>query len=252
MKVVVIGGTGLIGTKVVSKLRAQGHEVIAASPSSGVNTITGDGLKEVLQGTDIVVDLANSPSFEDKAVLAFFETSGRNLLTAEQEAGVKHHVALSVVGAQRGTESGYLRAKVAQENLIRTSAVPYTIVQSTQFFEFLGAIAQAGTEGDTVHVSSGYFQPIAAEDVAAAVTDVTLAPPVNGIVEIAGPDQVRMSELITRYLKATGDSRRVQADAGTRYFGSIVTDDLLLPGDHPRIGAINFETWFSKQAVKTV
>jgi uncharacterized protein YbjT (DUF2867 family) len=247
MKIVVIGGSGLIGTKIVNKLRQLGHEAIAASPASGVNTITGEGLNEVLQGTDVVVDVANSPSFEDKAVLAFFETSGRNLLAAEAVAGVKHHVALSIVGTQRGTESGYLRAKAAQEELIKASPIPYTIVQSTQFFEFLGAIAQSATDGQTVHLSSAYFQPIASDDVAAAVTDATLAVPINGTIEIAGPERIRMSDMVQRYLIASGDSRKVTADVHARYFGAELTNDMLVPGDNPRIGAINFETWFSKQ-----
>jgi uncharacterized protein YbjT (DUF2867 family) len=253
MKIVVIGGSGLIGTKVVSKLRQLGHEVVAASPSSGVNTITGEGLKEVLADTDVVVDLANSPSFEDKAVLAFFETAGRNLLAAEAAAGVKHHIALSIVGAQRVPESGYLRAKVAQENLIKASPVPYTIIQSTQFFEFLGAIAQSATsaDGQTVYLPAGHIQPIAAEDVAAAVVAATLGAPVNGTIEIAGPERLPMSAMVQRYLTASGDARIVTSDEHATYFGAELTGDLIVPaGSNPHIGAIDFATWFSEQTVK--
>jgi uncharacterized protein YbjT (DUF2867 family) len=192
MKIVVIGGSGLIGSKLVNNLRALGNEVIAASPASGVNTITGEGLAEVLAGTQVVVDVANSPSFEDKAVLEFFQTSGRNLLAAEEKAGVKHHVALSVVGTDRLAESGYFRGKIAQEKLIRESKTPYTIVHSTQFFEFLGGIAQSGTDGNTVHLSPAFVQPIASDDVAAAMADFTVGTPVNGVVEIAGPERVRL------------------------------------------------------------
>ena len=243
MKIVVIGGSGLIGTKVVNKLREQGHEVVAASPASGVNTITGEGLAEALAGARVVVDLANSPSFEDKAVLEFFETSGRNLLAAEVAAGVGHHVALSVVGTDRLLESGYFRAKMAQEKLIKASKVPYTIVRSTQFFEFLGGIAQSGTEGQTVRLSPALVQPIAADDVAAAVADVTLGAPVNGTVEVAGPERVRLAELVERFLTAKADARKVVADVHARYFGVELNDQSLVPGDSSRIGSTHFEGW---------
>src|SRR5574341_1652103 len=201
MKIVVIGGSGLIGTKVVKKLSEQGHEALAASPKTGVNSITGEGLKEAMAGTQVVIDLANSPSFEDRAVLQFFETSGRNLLAAEAAAGVRHHVALSIVGTDRTPENGYFRAKVAQEKLIRTSGIPYTIIRSTQFLEFLGGIAASSADGRMVRLSPGLFQPIAADDVAAITADVALAAPRNGIVEIAGPERAPLSEIVARYLK---------------------------------------------------
>ncbi|AGU53466.1 putative NAD(P)-binding protein [Variovorax paradoxus B4] len=245
MKIVVIGGSGLIGSKVVSKLRDAGHEVVAASPASGVNTITGEGLAEALQSAQVVLDVANSPSFEDKAVLEFFETSGRNLLAAEAVAGVKHHVALSVVGTDRLSESGYFRGKIAQEKLIRESRIPYTIVHSTQFFEFLGGIAQSGTDGDTVHLSPAFVQPIASDDVATAVADYTLGSPVNGVVEIAGPERVRLSDLVQRFLAKTNDPRKVVQDVHARYFGAELKDDTLVPGANPRIGALSFEAWFA-------
>src|SRR5262245_26827789 len=216
MKIVVIGGTGLIGSKTVAILRQGGHEVIAASPNSGVNTITGEGLKEAMDGTQVVIDLANSPSFEDKAVLEFFETSGRNLLAAERAAGgVRHHVALSIVGTDR-SDNGYFRAKVAQENLIKASGIPYTIIRSTQFLEFLGAIAAASADGNRVRLSPGLFQPIAADDVAAIVADVALAAPQNGIVEIAGPERAPFNQIVARYLKAVGDPREVVSDREAR------------------------------------
>jgi len=245
MKIVVIGGSGLIGSKVVNKLREAGHEVLAASPASGVNTITGEGLDAALAGAQVVLDVANSPSFEDKAVLEFFHTAGRNLMAAEARAGVKHHVALSVVGTDRLGESGYFRGKMAQEALIRESKIPYTIVHSTQFFEFLGSIAQSGADGNTVHLSPAFVQPIASDDVAAAVADFTLGAPVNGVVEIAGPERVRLSDLVSRYLKATNDTRTVVPDVHARYFGAELKDDTLVPGDNPRIGALNFEAWFA-------
>ncbi|RUX25286.1 SDR family oxidoreductase [Mesorhizobium sp. M2A.F.Ca.ET.042.01.1.1] len=244
MKIVIIGGTGLIGSKTVERLRKKGHEVLAASPNSGVNTVTGEGLTEALAGAQVVVDLANSPSFEDKAVLQFFETSGRNLLAAGKAAGVKHHIALSIVGAERLPDSGYLRAKMMQEKLIRESGIPYTIVQSTQFFEFLGGIAQSATVGDTVTLPSAYFQPIASDDVADIMTDVALSAPINGTIEIAGPEPIRMSDLVARFLKATNDPRKVIGDPHARYFGTELDDSSLVPGDHPRIGAIRFEDWF--------
>ena len=246
MKIVVIGGTGLIGTKLVNKLRQSGHEVVAASPASGVNTITGEGLAEALAGAQVVVDVANAPSWEDKAVLEFFETSGRNLLAAEAAAGVKHHVALSVVGTDRLQESGYFRAKMAQENLIKASKIPYTIVRSTQFFEFMGGIAQSGTVGQTVHLPPSLFQPIASDDVSAAMADVTLGAPVNGTIEIAGPERVRLDELVGRFLRATQDPREVVTDVHARYSGVELNDQSLTPGDNPRIGATRFEDWLSR------
>ena len=249
MKIVVIGGTGLIGSKTVERLRKKGHEVLSASPNSGVNTITGEGLTEALAGARVVIDLANSPSFEDEAVLEFFETSGRNLLAAGTAASVKHHIALSVVGAERLPSSGYLRAKMAQEKLIRDSAIPYTIVHSTQFFEFLGGIAQSATVGDTARVPSAHFQPIASDDVADIMTDVALSSPINGVIEIAGPEPVRMSDLVARFLKATNDSRKVIADSHALYFGTELDDRSLVPGNNPRIGAVRFEDWFSHSSL---
>jgi uncharacterized protein YbjT (DUF2867 family) len=246
MKITVIGGSGLIGTKVVSRLRQKGHEVVAASPNSGVNTLTGEGLAEALAGAQVVVDLANSPSFEDEAAMDFFQTSGRNLLAAEAAAGTSHHVALSVVGTDRLQEMGYFRAKLAQENLIKASSVPYTIVRSTQFFEFTAAIAQSGTVGQTARLSPALYQPIASDDVAEAVADVTLGAPVNGTIEIAGPDRVPMDELVGRFLSATHDPRTVIADARAGYFGIAVNDQSLTPGENPRIGATRFEDWLSR------
>jgi uncharacterized protein YbjT (DUF2867 family) len=250
LKIVVIGGSGLIGSKVVSKLRTLGHEVIAASPSSGVNTVTGEGLAEALAGSQVVVDVANSPSFEDKAVLEFFETAGRNIAAAEAVAGVKHHVALSVVGTDRLLGSGYFRAKMAQENLIQAAGTPYTIVRATQFFEFVGAIAQSATDGDTVRVTTAAFQPIAAEDVASAVADAALAEPVNGITEVAGPERVGMAELVRKYLAATGDTRQVVADPEAGYFGMKIDDQSLTPGDHPRLGSIRFDEWVTQSGAR--
>ena len=246
MKILVIGGTGLIGSKLVKLLDERGHEAIAASPATGVNTVTGEGLDAALAGVDTVVDVANSPSFEDRAVLEFFQASGRNLMAAEARAGVRHHVALSVVGTQRLAESGYFRGKIAQEALIAAAGIPYTIVHSTQFFEFLGGIVQSGTEGSTVRLSPAFVQPIASDDVALAMADATLAPPVNGIVEIAGPERVRLAELAQRYMARTGDTRSVRADADARYFGALLDDDTLVPGPGPRLGRIDFETWFSR------
>lgn len=245
MKIVVIGGSGLIGTKLVNKLRQLGHEVVAASPASGVNTITGEGLAEALAGTQIVVDVANSPSFEDKAVLEFFDTSGRNLLAAEAAAGVGHHVALSVVGTDRLLESGYFRAKMAQEDLIKASKVPYTILRSTQFFEFLSSIAQSSTDGQTVRLSPAFVQPVVSDDVAAALADVTLGAPVNGTVELAGPERLRLDELVRRFLSANQDARQVITDVHARYFGAELNDQSLTPGDNPRIGPTRFEDWLS-------
>lgn len=250
MKIVVIGGSGLIGSQLVNKLSQLGHEVIPASPATGVNTITGEGLSEVLLGTDIVVDVANSPSFEDKAVMDFFETSGRNLLAAEKTAGVKHHIALSVVGTDRLQQSGYFRAKQVQENLITTSGIPYTIVHSTQFFEFLGGIAASATEGEIVRLSPAHIQPIASADVATAVADVTLSAPVNGIVEIAGPDRFGLADLVQLYLTMNNDTRKVIPDVHARYYGAELNDEMLIPGDKARISKIDFEDWFVNQPKK--
>jgi len=246
MKIVVIGGSGLIGTKLVNRLRQKGHEVAPASPNSGVNTITGEGLAEALAGAQVVVDVANSPSFEDKAVLEFFETSGRNLLSAEAAAGVGHHVALSVVGADRLPDSGYLRAKLAQENLIKASKIPYTILRSTQFFEFVSGIAQSATEGQTVRLSPAHLQPIVSDDVADALADVTLGAPVNSTIELAGPERIGLDELVRRFLKAKQDARQVVADVHARYFGAELNDQSLTPGKNPRIGATRFEDWLRR------
>lgn len=250
MKILVIGGTGLIGSKLVKLLIERGHDAIAASPATGVDTITGAGLDAALAGVETVVDVANSPSFEDRAVLEFFQTSGRNLLAAEARAGVRHHVALSVVGTHRLAESGYFRGKIAQEQLIEAAGIPYTIVHSTQFFEFLGGIVQSGAQGDEVRLSSAYVQPIASDDVALAMADAALAPPVNGIVEIAGPERVRLADLVQRYLRKTGDARAVRADPDARYFGARLDDDTLVPGAGPRLGAIDFETWFGRSGAR--
>lgn len=253
MKIVVIGGTGLIGSKVVSILRQRGHEVVAASPSSGVNTITGEGLPEALSGAQAVIDVANSPSFEDKPAMEFFETSGRNLLAAEKTAGVKHHVALSVVGTDRltgsgaGSLSGYFRAKLAQENLIKSSGIPFTIVHATQFFEFVKGIAQSGTDGSGIRLSSVLMQPMAADDVAAAVAEAALGQPANGLIEVAGPDQIRQDDLVRQYLSATGDLRTVTTDDKPLYFGIEVNDQSLVPGANPRVGKVHFKDWLSTQ-----
>jgi len=246
MKIIVIGGSGLIGSKLVNILRQRGHEVVAASPASGVNTITGEGLAEVLAGAQVVVDVANSPSFEDRAVLEFFVTSGRNLLAAEAVAGVGHHVALSVVGADRLPDSGYLRAKVAQENLIKASKIPYTIVRSTQFFDFAGGIAQSATEGQTVRLPPALMQPIVSDDVAAALADLTVGEPRNGIIELAGPESIRMDDLVRRFLSAKHDARSVIPDAHARYFGAELNDQSLTPGANPRIGPTRFEDWLAR------
>ncbi len=245
MKIVVIGGTGLIGSKTVAILRQGGHAVIAASPQSGVNTITGEGLKEVMTDAQVVIDLANSPSFEDKAVLEFFEISGRNLLAAEAAAGVQHHVALSIVGTDR-SDNGYFRAKVAQEKLIVASGIPYTIIRATQFLEFLGGIATSGTDGNIVRISPGLFQPIAADDVAANVADVALAAPRNGIIEIAGPERAPFNEIVARYLKAVGDPREIVCDPGARYFGSHVEERSLVPLGEARLGRIGLDEWLRR------
>jgi uncharacterized protein YbjT (DUF2867 family) len=246
MKIVVIGGTGLIGSKTTAILRQRGHEAIAASPNTGVDTITGKGLKEAMAGTQVVIDLANSPSFEDKAVLEFFETSGRNLLAAEGAAGVRHHIALSIVGTDRTPGSGYFRAKVAQEKLIETSGIPYTIIRSTQFLEFLDRIAAASADGNKVRVSPGLFQPIAADDVAAFVADVALAPPQNGIVEIAGPECAPFNEIVARYLKAIGDPREVVRDPEAQYYGARVEERSLVPLGEARLGRIDLDEWLRR------
>ena len=245
MKIVVIGGTGLIGTKLVNNLRKRGHETLAASPSSGVNTITGEGLAEALAGAQVVVDLANAPSWDDKAVLEFFETSGRNLLAAEAAANVRHHVALSIVAIDR-TDNGYFRAKAAQEKLIETSGIPYTIVRSTQFLEFLGGIANSSAEGNLVRLPPVLFQPIASDDVAASVADVALAPPHNGVVEIAGPERAPFNEIVARYLKAVGDPREVVSDPDARYWGGRVDERSLVPLGEARLGRIGFDEWLRR------
>ena len=246
MKIVIIGGSGLIGKKLVNKLCQRGHEVVAASRSSGVNTITGEGLAKALAGAQVVVDVANSPSFEDSAVLKFFETSGRNLLAAESAAGVGHHVALSVVGTDRLLASGYFRAKMAQENLIKASKVPYTIVRATQFFEFVDGIAQSATEGQMVRLSSALIQPIVSDDVADALAEVTLGTPVNGTVELAGPERLPLDELVRRFLSAKQDARQVVTDVHARYYGLELNDQSLTPGDNPRIGPTRFAEWLSR------
>ena len=245
MKIVVIGGTGLIGSKTVAILRQRGHEAIAASPNSGVDTITGAGLKGALAGAQVVIDLANSPSFEDRAVLEFFETSERNLLPAEASAGVRHHVALSIVAIDR-TDNGYFRAKVAQEKLIEASGIPYTIIRSTQFMEFLGGIADSSTDGNTVRLPPVLFQPIAADDVAAVVAEVALAAPRNGIIEIAGPERAPFNEIIARYLKAIGDRREVVRDPEARYWGGRVEERSLVPLGDARLGRIGLDEWLRR------
>tara|TARA_R110002095_G_scaffold181477_3_gene158777 strand:+ start:251 stop:1003 length:753 start_codon:yes stop_codon:yes gene_type:complete len=245
MKIVVIGGSGLIGSKVVNILRECGHEVVAASPSTGVNTITGEGLSEAMTDTDVVVDVANSPSFEDQASLEFFETSGQNLLAEESFAGVKHHVALSVVGTERLLAMGYFRAKLAQEELIKAGTIPFTIVRATQFFEFAGAIAQSGAEGETVRLPSAMMQPIMSDDVAAALADLAVAEPLNRTVEVAGPDSIRMDDLVRQFLMAHGDTRQVIADPRALYFSTPVDDQSLVPGDNPLVGATHFADWLS-------
>ena len=246
MKIVVIGGTGLIGSKTVALVREGGHDVVAASPKSGINTITGEGLREAMTGAQVVIDLANSASFEDKAVLEFFQTSGRNLLAAAKTAGVKHHVALSIVGTDRSPEIGYFRAKVAQEQLIVGSGIPYTIVRSTQFLEFLGGIADSGADGSVVRISPGPFQPIAADDVATIVAEVALAAPRNGIIEIAGPERAPFNEFVARYLKAIGDPRKVISDPEARYFGGKVGERTLVPLGEVRLGRIGLEEWMRR------
>src|SRR4030095_9421740 len=248
IKVVVIGGTGLIGKKVVMNLGQRGHEVVAASPSSGVNTVTGQGVAHALARAQVVVDVSNTPNWEDNAVLAFFETSGRNLLVAEAAAGVGHHVALSVVGTDRPLASGYFRAKMAQEKLIKASPIPYTIVRATQFFEFVGGIAQAATEGQTVRLPPVLMQPIVSDDVAAVVAEAALADPLNGTGELAVPEPIRQDEFVRQFLKATGDARTVITDPNALYYGIAVNDQSLTPGDHPRLGPTRFADWLTRNA----
>lgn len=246
MKIVVIGGTGLIGKKFVSKLQEHGHEAVAASPSSGVNAVTGEGLAEVLVGAQVVVDVTNSPSFEDAAVLEFFEKSTRNLLAAAADAGAAHHIVVSIVGADRIPDSGYMRAKVAQEKLIQSAAIPYTIVRATQFFEFIETIAaQFPSDGQTVRLPSAFIQPILSDDVVAALVNITLGAPVNGIIDLAGPDRFRFEEIIRQYLSATHDSRQVVVDSHARYFGAALNDQLV-PKGNSRIGSTRFEDWLNR------
>ena len=250
MKIVVIGGTGLIGSKLVNKLREQGHEAVAASPNSGVNTLTGEGLAEVLKGASVVVDVSNSPSWEDAAVMNFFETSTRNLLTYEAAARVGHHVALSVVGTERLSESGYFRAKIAQEKLIKGSPIPYSIVRATQFFEFLKGLADISFDGDKVHLPPVLFQPMAADDVATGVGRIAVGSPVNGTVEIGGPEQFRVDELVRRRLAALNDPREVVADPDALYSGAKLSERTLVPGDNARLGETRFETWLTQPAAQ--
>ncbi|MUG95608.1 NAD(P)H-binding protein [Scytonema sp. UIC 10036] len=246
MKIVVIGGSGLIGKKLVRKLQQLGHEAVAASPSSGVNAVTGEGLAEVLVGAQVVVDVTNSPSFEDAEVLEFFEKSSRNLFAAEADAGVAHHIALSIVGADRIPDSGYMRAKVAQEKLIQSAGIPYTIVRATQFFEFIGTIvAQFPTDGQTVRLPPAFIQPILSEDVVVALVDITLGVPVNGIIDLAGPDRFRFEEIIRQFLSATHDSRQVVVDSHARYFGAALNDQLV-PEGNSLIGSNRFEDWLNR------
>ncbi len=250
MKIVVIGGTGLIGSKLVNKLREHGHEAVAASPNTGINSMTGEGLADALKGASVVVDVTNSPSWEDAAVLQFFETSTRNLLSYEAAAGVRHHVALSVVGTDQLSESGYFRAKIAQEKLIRESSIPYTIVRATQFFEFLKGLADISVVGGKVHLPPVLFQPMAADDVASAVERIAVAPPVNGIVEIAGPEQFRVDELVRHRLASLKDPREVVADPNALYSGAKLGDRTLVPGNNARLGETRFETWLTQPAAQ--
>lgn len=249
MKIVVIGGSGLIGSKLVDKLRKHGQQAVPASPDSGVNTLTGEGLAQALDGAAVIVDVSNSPSFEDAAVLKFFETSTRNLLNTEAAAGVSHHVALSVVGTERLSRSGYFRAKIAQEKLIKESSIPYSIVHATQFFEFIGSIAAAATDGNTVRLAPVLIQPMAAEDVASAVGRISVGSPVNGIVEVAGPQQFRLDELIRRDLSARQDPREVITDPNARYFGAELAERTLVPGDDASLAETRFEDWLSQSSI---
>lgn len=250
MKIVVIGGTGLIGSKLVHKLHEQGHEAIAAAPNTGVNTITGEGLAEVLKGASVVVDVSNSPSWDDAEVLKFFETSTRNILANETAAGVRHHVALSVVGTDRLLESGYFRAKIAQEKLIKESSIPYSIVHATQFFEFLKGLADISMVGGKVHLPPVVFQPMAADDVASGVARVAVGKAVNGMIEIAGPEQFRVDELVRRRLSALRDTREVVPDPNARYGGARVSERTLLPGNNARLGETRFESWLADPAAQ--
>jgi uncharacterized protein YbjT (DUF2867 family) len=250
MKIVVIGGTGLIGSKLVEKLRHAGHEALAASPDTGVNTLTGEGLAEALEGAQVVVDVANAPNWDDAAVMDFFKTSSRNLLAAETAAGVTHHVALSVVGADRLPESGYMRAKVAQEEAVKNGRVPYTIVRASQFFEFIGRIADSSMSGESVHLPPVLVQPEAADDVAATLADVAVSAPVNGIVELAGPERFPLDELARRVLRANNDPREVTADIHALYFGAELEEHSLTPGDNPRIAPTHFEDWLSQSLAR--
>lgn len=249
MKILVIGGSGLIGSKLVAILRDRGHEVIAASPSTGVNTLTGEGLREAMQNVEAVVDVANSPSFEDQVAMNFFKTSGQNILRAEADAGVQHHVALSVVGTERLLTSGYFRAKLAQEELIKTSPIPYTIVRATQFFEFVRAIAESATEGNLVHLPPAMMQPIVSDDVAKVLADVVVEMPLNETIEAAGPEPIRMDDLIRRFLDAHEDGRQVITDPQARYFGIDLNDQSLVPGNSPRLGMTRFEHWLARELV---
>lgn len=251
MKIVVLGGTGLIGSKLVPKLRERGHEVVPASPKSGVNSLTGQGLAEAMKGASVVVDVSNTPSWEDAAVMSFFETSTRNLLSYEAAAGVAHHVALSVVGSERMLESGYFRAKIAQEKLIKSSSIPYSIVRATQFFEFVKGIADFSTDGNKVRLPSALIQPMAADDVATAVARVALGSPVNGTFEVGGPEKFPLVELARRALAAWKDPREVVADPHARYYGIVLSQKTLLPGDDARLGDTRFETWLRQPAAKT-
>jgi uncharacterized protein YbjT (DUF2867 family) len=250
MKIVVIGGTGLIGSNLVNKLREHGHETVAAAPNTGVNTLTGEGLAEVLKGASVVVDVSNAPSWEDAAVLNFFETSTRNLLTYEAAAGVRHHVALSVVGTQQLSESGYFRAKIAQEKLIKESSIPYSIVHATQFFEFLKGLADISVVGDKVHLPPVLFQPMAADDVASAVGKIAVGQPVNGIVEIGGPEQFRMDELVRRRLALLKDPREVVADPNALYSGAKIDEKTLVPDKNASLGETRYETWLTQPAAQ--
>jgi uncharacterized protein YbjT (DUF2867 family) len=245
MKIVVIGGTGLIGSKVVAKLKQKGHEAIAAAPNTGVNTVTGEGLAEALAGAQVVVDVANSPSFDDQAAMDFFQTAGKNVAAAEAAAGIRHHVALSVVGTERLQDSGYFRAKLAQEKLIKDSPIPYTIVRATQFFEFLRGIAQSAVDGDAVRLSNAVFQPMAAEDVATAVAEAAVAEPVNGTVEVAGPETFHMDEIVGKVLAYDKSPRKVVLDPEAPYFGVRLSDQSLVPGSNPHLGSIRFDWWLT-------
>lgn len=249
MKAVVIGGSGLIGRKLVEILNERGHQAVSASPSTGVNTITGEGLEQAFAGTDVVIDVSNSPSFETDAVLQFFQTSQKNIAMAENSTGVKHHVALSIVGTDRLPDNGYFRAKVAQEELIRQSGIPYTIVRSTQFLEFLNGIADSSMKGDAAYLSTGAVQPIAAEEVSAVLADVAEAAPINGITEIAGPERFSLADLVSQFLTAKGDSRKVVADPAAPYFGSILDDESIVPLGKARLGKITFRQWLDRQTL---